>query len=202
MRWPVPLALLSALLLTPTAPAKAQASGAVVLVVDAGASRLNVDVLSRALESALRRPFLRMTDERAPQADARLTIAFSNPNRWVLRYEAQSQVAWLSDRIVRGSLRDRLTELAQHLVSRVESSGPPPTAGTARRGWSDDLIVALANEIVDPFAGEPPRSSPRPISVLWSEVVDPFRDVPARAAVREVWSEVIDPWAAEFRRRR
>jgi hypothetical protein len=202
MRWLLSMTVLCTLLVAPLA--EAQNERAVVLVVDAGSSRLSQDQLTRALQAALRRRVLRMTDEDAQQAEGRLTIAFSPPNRWVLRYEALGQVAWLSDRIVRGSLRDRLTELSQHLVSRVESTGGGSAAATAerRRAWNDDLIVALANEIVDPFAGDAPRPQPRPISVLWSEVIDPFGDQPPRARVSEVWSEVLDPWAAEIRRRR
>ncbi|MCZ7679892.1 MAG: hypothetical protein M5U28_14490 [Sandaracinaceae bacterium] len=168
----------------------------VVLVVDSGTMRVNVDSLGRAISGALSRPVVRMTDDRAQTATGRLTIAFSNPNRWVLRYEANGQVAWVSDRITRpGELRGRLAELSQSLVTRVE------TAERRSSTWGEDVILALQNEIVDPFADspEPPRS--RPVTVLWSEVVDPFRDQPPRAQVGEVWSEVLDPWAAEARRR-
>lgn len=176
--------------------AEAQANEpVVVLVVDAGTMRVNVDSLSRAISSAIARPVVRMTDERAPSATGRLTIAFSTPNRWVLRYEANGQVAWVSDRITRpGALRGRLAELSHDLVSRVETTG-------RRSDWNEDVILALQNEIVDPFAGapEPPRS--RPVTVLWSEVIDPFREAPPRARVSEVYSEVLDPWASEVRRR-
>ncbi len=201
MRWLVAMALLSITLLPPLAEAQPQPQRAVVLVVDAGSSRLNTDQLSRTLRDVLQRPMLRLTDEDAQRAEGRLTIAFSNPNRWVLRYEARGQVAWLSDRIVRGSIRGRLAELAEHLVSRVEATAAP-RAAPRRRGWDDELVTALANEIVDPFENEGPRTPSRPISVLWSEVIDPFGDPPSRARVSEVRSEVLDPWAAEIRRRR
>lgn len=167
----------------------------VVLVIDAGTMRVNVDSLGRAISGAISRPVVRMTDERAQTAGGRLTIAFSTPNRWVLRYEANGQVAWVSDRITRpGELRGRLAELSQSLVARVETA-------ERRSSWGEDVILALQNEIVDPFGDSPAPARSRPVSVLWSEVVDPFRDQPPRAQVGEVWSEVLDPWAAEARRR-
>jgi hypothetical protein len=195
-RWALLAVALAGSWALPGAHAKAQRERVVVLVIDAGSMRVNADSIGRAIEGALRRPVVRMTDERAQRATGRLTIAFSNPNRWVLRYEAEGQVAWVSDRILRpGALRSRLVELSQGLVTRLEGSSPE-----RRRAWNEDVILALQNEIVDPFRDDPPRARPRPITVLWSEVVDPFRDQPARARVTEVWSEVLDPWASEVRR--
>lgn len=195
------ISLAGALLLAASsAAAQGAAERAVVLVVDAGAARINVDQLGRAIQTAIERPVVRMTDERAQQAEGRLTIAFSNPNRWVLRYESRGQVAWVSDRIARpGDLRDRLASLTQDLVARVDR-GSSAAPRHERGSWSEDVILALQNEIVDPFENDPPRVRARPISVLWSEVVDPFRDAP-RVRVGEVWSEVLDPWASEVRRR-
>lgn len=180
-------------------PAAAQGGErVVVLIVDPGSMRLNVDSLGRAIEGALERPVVRMTDERAQTAGGRLSIAFSNPNRWVLRYEAEGQVAWVTDRITHpGTLRARLVELSRDLVSHVETTGTVER----RRAWTEDVILALQNEIVDPFANEPAPPRARPVSVLWSEVVDPFQNDAPRAQVQEVWSEVLDPWATEVRRR-
>lgn len=179
--------------------AAAQDSRVLVLIVDPGSVRMNVESLGQAIQGALERPVVRMTDERAPSARGRLSIAFSSPNRWVLRYEAEGQVAWVSDQITRpGALRSRLVELSRNLVSQVEGSGE----AERHHAWTEDVILALQDEILDPFADSPPAPRARPISVLWSEVVDPFHDDPPRAAVREVWSEVLDPWAAEARRRR
>ncbi len=196
-------------------PAHAQDEHVIVIVIDPGPIRVNIDQLTRAIQTSLARPVVRMTDERAQEAEGRLSIAYSHPFRWVLRYEARGTVGWVSDRINRaGELRSRLSQLTQDLVVRVE--GEPnavatnrqvpvpqsPARHTARRSdWTDDVILALQDEIVDPFANEPRRRS-RPISILWSEVVDPFRDSPARAPVTEVWSEVLDPWANEVRRNR
>jgi len=179
-------------------PARAQTEEVVVLVLDAGSVRVNAEAVGRAIATAIARPVVRMTDERAQAATARLTIAFSTPDRWVLRYESQGQVAWVSDRIARpGVLRARLAELSQGLVERVGAS----PAARRREAWSEDVILALQNEIVDPFADEPPLPRARPISVLWSEVVDPFGADSPRSHPREVWSEVLDPWAQPVRRR-
>jgi hypothetical protein len=179
-------------------PAAAQTEEVVVLVLDAGSVRVNAEAVGRAIATAIARPVVRMTDERAQTATARLTIAFSTPDRWVLRYESQGQVAWVSDRIARpGVLRARLAELSQGLVERVGAS----PAAQRREAWSEDVILALQNEIVDPFADQPALPRARPISVLWSEVVDPFRGDAPRAQPREVWSEVLDPWAQPVRRR-
>lgn len=187
------------LVLSLTTSAAAQNDRVLVLVVDPGSIRINIESLGHAIEGALSRPVVRMTDERAPRAAGRLSIAFSSPNRWVLRYEAEGQVAWVSDRITHpGSLRSRLVELSRSLVSQVETS----EGAERHHSWSDDVILALQDEILDPFGDSPPAARPRPISVLWSEVVDPFREDPPRAQVREVWSEVLDPWAVEARRRR
>jgi hypothetical protein len=197
-------------------PASAQ-ERMVVLVIDPGQARVNLDALSRAIEGALeRQTVVRMSDERAPQAEGRLTIAFSNPNRWVLRYEADGNVAWVTDRIQRpGELRSRLASLSRALVASIEEGAEPPqpqdvsqprqpqqpqAPRRGRRAWTEDIILALQDEIVDPFAELPARSRSRPVSVLWSEVVDPFEDEPTRAHAREVWSEVLDPWSVEFPR--
>lgn len=189
---------LATALLVLAEPAQAQTQDVVVLVLDAGSVRVNADAVGRAIAAAIERPVVRMTDERAQSATARLTIAFSSPDRWVLRYEAQGQVAWVSDRIARpGTLRARLAELSQGLVERV--GGSPATR--RREAWSEDVVLALQSEIVDPFADQPPLPRSRPITVLWSEVVDPFRGDPPRAQRREVWSEVLDPWAQPVRRR-
>lgn len=186
-------------LLSIASSAAAQHDGVLVLVVDPGSARINIESLGHAIEGALSRPVVRMTDDRAQRATGRLSIAFSSPNRWVLRYEAEGQVAWVSDRITHpGSLRARLVELSRSLVSQVETSDQ----AERHHAWSEDVILALQDEILDPFADAPPAPRPRPISVLWSEVVDPFHDDPPRAQVHEVWSEVLDPWAAEARHRR
>lgn len=201
MRWRSSLcsvALGSVVLFAGSAPAAAQASDALlVLIVDPGPTRLNQTALRRSIGGAVDRTVIRMTDERAPEASGRLTIAYSRPDRWVLRYEAHGQVAWVSDRIPRpGTLRSRLSELSRDVIQRVEGS----PAARRREAWNDDLILALQNEIVDPFADDPPRRRERePVTVLWSEVVDPFRDQPPRAEAGEVWSEVLDPWAREVR---
>src|SRR5690606_5810532 len=150
------------------------------LVVDAGTMRVNVDSLSRAIASAIHRPVVRLTDERAQSAAGRLTIAYSNPHRWVLRYEAHGQVAWVTDRITRpGALRSRLAQLCSGLIDR----GERPETAAPREGWSENVILALRDEIVDPFEGEPQPSRSRPVTVLWSEVIDPFRDRPPPARV-------------------
>lgn len=184
-----------------SAQTRPAARGVLVLVVDPGPTRVNVDSIRRAIETATTRTVVRLTDDRAPGAAGRLTIAFSNPDRWVLRYEASGQVGWVTDRIARpGTLQARLAELSRDLVGRVEGG----SEARRRQAWDEDVILALQNEIVDPFEDDPPRAShTRPVTVLWSEVVDPFTDRAPRAEAGEVWSEVLDPWAmpAPVRRR-
>src|SRR5690606_41328091 len=92
---------LATALLVLAEPAQAQTQDVVVLVLDAGSVRVNADAVGRAIAAAIERPVVRMTDERAQSATARLTIAFSSPDRWVLRYEAHGQVDWVCDRIAR-----------------------------------------------------------------------------------------------------
>jgi hypothetical protein len=215
------LAVIACAALFGLAPRAAAQERLILLVVDPGSARVNLDALNRAIEGALARPVVRMSDERAQEAQGRLTIAFSNPNRWVLRYESEGQVAWVTDRILRpGELRARLSTLSRQLVDSVEGDAPPPQPQAqaqtqtqaqsqtqvatptnprrpgSRRDWTDDIILALQDEIVDPFASVP-RPRQRPVSVLWSEVIDPFDDMPPRAQNRAVWSEVLDPWSSE-----
>jgi hypothetical protein len=191
-------AVLAGALATPSLAAAQSGESLLVLVVDPGPTRVNMARLRRAIGGAVDRTVVRMTDERAQSARGRLSIAFSQPDRWVLRYEAGGQVAWVSDRIRSPArLRERLAQLSRNVVDRVESS----SEARRRRAWDEDVILALQNEIVDPFADDPPQRSERePVTVLWSEVVDPFVDRTPRADVREVWTEVIDPWASEVRR--
>ncbi|HJL17770.1 MAG TPA: hypothetical protein RMH99_19045 [Sandaracinaceae bacterium LLY-WYZ-13_1] len=197
------LALATAIIATLAAPGGAEAQDEderlLVVVVDPGPTRINQDRLRRAIGESTERTVLRMTDDRARQAEGRLSIAFSRPDRWVLRYEAGGQVAWVSDRIRNPrALRGRLAELSGEVIARVDQTG----RAARRRAWDDDVILALQNEIVDPFADDPPPDEDRePVTVLWSEVVDPFVDRTPRADVREVWTEVLDPWATEVRRR-
>ncbi len=210
-RW-LPLGLLGALLLGPSAAAAQD--DLLVLVVDAGETPINQRRLVSAIESATHREVIRMTDDRAPMARGRLSIAFQRPNRWVLRYEAGGQVAWIADRVERPSeLRGRLAALANSVVTVIDGAPRPapardlqPPAATPprrdrRRSWDDDIILALRDELVDPFAEEaaPPRDRR---ALLWSEVVDPFATPSGRGRGREVWSEVLDPWSSEVRRRR
>jgi len=192
------VAVLAGALTAPPLAAAQSDDVLLVLVVDPGLTRLNMSRLRRAIGIAVERTVVRMTDERAQRARARLSIAFSRPDRWVLRYESGGQVAWVSERVRRpGQLRQRLAELSRHLVSRVEGG----SGGRRGRAWNEDVIIALQNEIVDPFADDPPpREEREPVTLLWSEVVDPFVDSTPRADVRRVWTEVIDPWAGEVRR--
>lgn len=205
------LGLLAAALLAPTVAAAQD--DLLVLVVDAGETPINQRRLISAIEGATHRQVIRMTDERAPMARGRLSIAYQRPNRWVLRYEAGGQVAWIADRVDHASeLRSRLAALSASVVTVID--GPPRPAPARdlqppsarpprqRRGsWDDDIILALRDELVDPFAEEAPTHRDRR-ALLWSEVVDPFASPSSRGRGHEVWSEVLDPWAAEVRRRR
>ena len=194
--WIAALLSLGASLALGPASAAAQ-DDLLVLIVDPGTQRLNQRTLGRAIGRATERTVIRMTDERAQAAQSRLTIAFSGPDRWVLRYESHGQVAWVSDRIRRGGLGSRLAELSSSVVARVDRS----PSQQRRRAWDDDILLALHNEIVDPFADLPPAQRREPVSILWSEVVDPFSNRPPRAESTAVWSEVLDPWAGNGRRR-
>ncbi|MBX3271748.1 MAG: hypothetical protein KF729_15885 [Sandaracinaceae bacterium] len=200
------LALLGLALASGAAAAAAQ-DDTIVLVIDAGDVQLNQARLTSAIAASTRRELIRMTDERAPLAHGRLSIAFQRPNRWVLRYEAGGQVAWITDRVESTrELRDRLTALASSVVAVIDGQPRAAPAPAERRStrprsaWDDDIILALRDELVDPFAAEEPRQRDRR-ALLWSEVVDPFAS-PSRTRTREVWSEVLDPWASEARYRR
>lgn len=195
-------------------PSVAAAQDVLVLVIDAGETPLNQRRLITAIERATHREVIRMTDERAPMARGRLSIAYQRPNRWVLRYEAGGQVAWIADRVDHPSeLRNRLAALAESVVTVIDGAPreapardlqrPSPTPPRTRRGaWDDDIILALRDELVDPFSEEAPAARERR-ALLWSEVVDPFATPSSRGrGGREVWSEVLDPWAGEVRRRR
>ncbi|HEY8427947.1 MAG TPA: hypothetical protein VIL20_06210, partial [Sandaracinaceae bacterium] len=46
------------------------------------------------------------------------------------------------------ALRRRLAELSSELIDRVESVARPGR-------WSEEVVLALHDEIVDPFEGEP-----------------------------------------------
>lgn len=202
MRRSVLAVVFAGILAPPSVGAAQSEESPVVLMVDPGPTRLNVNRLQRAIGEALQRTVIRMTDARAQTASGRLSIAFSAPDRWVLRYEAGGQVAWVSDR-VRGArrLRSRLTELSRNVVSRVENSSEARRRRAWDQAWDDALIIALQNEIVDPFEGERPEQDGRePVTLLWSEVIDPFVDRPSRAELGQVWTEVLDPWDGELRR--
>ena len=194
-----PLLVLLAGLAVPAAGTAQEREALLVVVVDPGPTRLDQARLRRAIGGTLGRTVIRMTDERAQNVGARLSIAFSEPDRWVLRYEAAGEVAWVSDRIgAAGRRRARLAELSRQVVAHVEGSADY----RRRQAWDDELILALQNEIVDPFANDPPRRRERePITILWSEVVDPFVERSPRAEIREIWTEVLDPWADEARPR-
>ncbi|MCB9598363.1 MAG: hypothetical protein H6719_36955 [Sandaracinaceae bacterium] len=189
-----------------------------VLVVEAGETPINQARLVSAIGTATRREVIRMTDSRAPSARGRLSIAYQRPNRWVLQYEAGGQVAWVADHIERPSdLRPRLAALAASVVTVIDGAPHAVTAQSAQRptpaappprtrrprsqSWDEDIILALRDELVDPFAQDAPSGRDRPVALLWSEVVDPFASPSGRGATRQVWSEVLDPWAAEVRRR-
>jgi len=188
----IALGLVPAAASAQTGAARAQPSTELlVVIVDPGPTRVNQSALLRAISRATDRTVIRMTDARAPSAAGRLTIAFSRPDRWVLRYESAGQVAWTSDRIRQPrALRDRLARLSADVLGRIDAG-----AERRRRAWDEDVVLALADEIFDPFADDPPPERSEPITVLWSEVVDPFVDRAPRASVTEVWSEVLDPWA-------
>lgn len=187
--------VISLALLALASPASAQDS-LLVVVIDPGETQIDQRATRRAIGQALSRTAIRMSDERAQSAGGRLTIAFSRPDRWVLRYEAGGQVAWVSDRVRNPrALRRRLAELSRDLVARVEHADEAP-----REDWGD-VILALRDEIVDPFEDDPPRRErSRPVTVLWSEVVDPFAEGSNGSRGPQVWTEVLDPWATEVRR--
>lgn len=194
------LASLGLVVFGTAAPTRAQEPEPVLLVIDAGSMAVNASSVGRAIAGAIDRPVVRMTDERARSASGRLTIAFSDPDRWVLHYESRGRADWTTERIEPSAIRVRLAELSADLVSRVEASaapaGPTPESTPTPEPSPMQSITVLRSEIIDPFEGEPrPRLA---VSLVWSEVVDPFGSEPRRA-VRTLRSEVLDPWSASSR---
>lgn len=156
----------------------------VVLVLDAGADWLDADAVGRVIASAIDRPIVRLTDARAPQASGQLSIAYTTPDQWVLRYESRGEVVWASERIARSeSPEHRIAALTRSLLEEV-----------ARRPDVGSGDYTLPTEILDPFADDPRPRPPSALDTRFSEVLDPFEENPRRVRQARSWSEVLDPW--------
>jgi hypothetical protein len=195
-----PSALVQSVLVN-AAHAQAQAQPArppIVLVIDAGTARISAARIQRALATALARDVVRITDDAATRAAGTLTIAFSAPNRWVVRYESGGTAVTITQRVTRpGTLTATLTRAATDAITQLEAApreAPPPRA--ERRRSRDPYIITLADEIIDPFDGLPPPTH-RAIHVF-SEVIDPFE--PAHRRDWTIWTEVLDPWVPQAHR--
>jgi hypothetical protein len=183
--------LVTAALLLSLAPGIAEAQDdeetgePIVLVVDGAGSRLSVARLVRTLEAVLSRPILRPADDGAADATATLTVAFSGPRHWVVRFdEGGSHPSRSMD--VRGPALEMIVGMAIDAVREGESatSAPPPPATAA------EATARLTGEILDPFVGMP--ISRITIAVV-GELIDPFSHL--GGGVRVIGSpEVLDPW--------
>jgi hypothetical protein len=157
----------------------------IVLVVDGAGTRLSVTRLSRTLEAVLSRPILRPADDGAADANATLTIAFSRPQHWVVRFdEGGSHPTRTMD--VRGPALEMIVGMAIDTVREAERASaptPPPTTVA-------EATTRLTGEILDPFVGVP--ISRITIAVV-GELIDPFAHL--GGGVRVIGSpEVLDPW--------
>lgn len=162
----------------------------IVLVVDGAAGRLSVTRLRRTLEAVLGRAIVRPTDASAAGAPSTLTIAFSRPRRWVVRFdEGTAHPSRSLD--VSGPALETLVGLAVLVVGEARAAEPASPRGEAAPApASGTPSVRLVGEIIDPFAGIP--VSRIAIAVV-GELIDPFARGPA--GVRVITSpEVLDPW--------
>lgn len=182
--------LLSALLLPSAAAAQDDAGGprgeAIVLLVDGASGRLSITRLQRALEAVLGRPIVRPADAGAELASATLTIAFSRPHRWLVRFdEGGAHPTRTLD--VRGPALETLVGLAVDAVGEARAGAAAASTTTTS---SPPAFLHLTGEILDPFAGMP--VSRIAIAVV-GELIDPFAHV--AGGVRVITSpEVLDPW--------
>lgn len=188
------VALLLAVWARPTlAAAQDDASGptgaAIVLVIDGAAGRLSVPRLRRALEAVLGRPVVRPADERAGGAPATLTIAFSPPHRWLVRFD-ESGAHPTRTLDVRGPALETLVGLAIDAAAAARAAVAPAASVAPSSPPAPSTIVHLTGEILDPFVGMP--VSRIAIAVV-GELIDPFAHL--GGGVRVITSpEVLDPW--------
>lgn len=161
----------------------------IILVVDGASGRLSVTRLRRTLEAVLARPVVRPADERAATAGATLTIAFSAPHRWVVRFdEGGAHPTRSMD--VRGPALEMLVGLAVDAVGEARTSGAAEPTPVAPPSSASAAIARMGSEILDPFVGVP--VSRVTIAVL-GELIDPFSH--SGGALRVIGSpEVLDPW--------
>jgi hypothetical protein len=167
-----------------TSPAPAASTGPIVLVFDAGGSRISAERVRRSLAATLHRSVLRMTDTGATAAPTTLTLAFQPPHDWVLDVTRDGRRA--TRRVtLRAATIASLTRLAATLVSELD---PAPPAPTTRRG---DWIALIGDEIIDPFSGQPPAVYRRRSRGFEGELVDPF----STTGRQRGYDDVIDPWS-------
>lgn len=184
------VALVLGLLLTLPCAARAQtppppSPTPVVLVFDAGGSRISADRMRRSLAATLHRTVLRMTDSGATAATTTLTLAFQPPHDWVLDVTREGRRA--TRRVtLRSATIASLSHLAATLLGELDPLPPPPT--TSRRG---DWIALIGDEIIDPFSGQPPAVYRRRSRGFDGELVDPF----STTARQRGYDDVIDPWS-------
>lgn len=188
---------LGTLLGAATEHAAAQDRQPMVLVVEGAGGRLSVLRLRRALSSVLDRAIVRVTDEGAERATLRMTIAFATPRSWTLLIECGgSRSSRTLD--IRGPALETLVGVAVDMVRSAEGGAPdattatstasPPPSGPLASPWTG--AVAIASEILDPFAGMPIS---RVAIAAVSDLLDPFAAV--GSSVRAARSpEVLDPW--------
>lgn len=183
---------LAFLLVSVASSASAQASPpssppGLVFVYDGGSAHVSGDRVRRALSAGLHRPVLRLTDEGANDANGRLTVAFSPPDRWVIDF-VRGDVHTTRTVSLRSSTVTNLTRVAMAIIADAEPVEPPrPTPGARRGEW----IALIGDEILDPFAGQPIAQRRRSMALL-QELVDPFSPT---GATRRGYDDVIDPWS-------
>ncbi|MBX3270414.1 MAG: hypothetical protein KF729_09150 [Sandaracinaceae bacterium] len=156
----------------------------VVLVVDAGSARLDVEALRARVSAESGRALARLGDEGASPAAEALTIAFAGAGRWVLWHRRGAEDRWLERRASADATADVLARAATELLRPADADAAFGTrAGHdlvdpfARR-W-DPLRVALEGELVRPFVARG--------GMVYYGVSDPF-------AADATAVHLLDPW--------
>lgn len=153
----------------------------VLLVVDAGPARVDVDALQDRIAAEADRTLVRLGDEASRSTDETLTVAFAGEGRLVFRYQHGTSDTWVE--------RAGVSPEQQIAVAiEVAASLIRPPAGTAHA--DEDFGTRAGADLVDPFAErwDPLRTA------IEGEIVRPFI---ARGGV--VYVGVADPFAADPR---
>jgi hypothetical protein len=203
----------SAWLVSLCLPLSAAANDTLVVVVEAGPLRLDLDALREELGRVTDREVISPADPRAGASDL-LVMAHAGGRRWVLRYQRGADVLQAVRETRPGTLRAVLVQASAELATRAvaqatagaapaapeappaevaapcpvpEASWPPEQGADVMDpfvGW-DPLRVALALSLLEPFD----RAAVAPARWAWGTIVDPFADEGL------AWADLMNPWS-------